>query len=125
MAYVPPHKRHNSNNTGPTPDRPPFILRKSQQTMDQYRPDIAFAEASVTKWFVVGISDQSLLSALTRLDPVPIDSFGRNSLALVLLKGDPLLIDMHCLQDSLILHLLVSFLEFMLVKCLCLRSSFV
>ncbi|KAH6831909.1 hypothetical protein C2S53_012784 [Perilla frutescens var. hirtella] len=96
MAYIPPHmrlKKGAAASSPPSPARPPeSIIPRFQRNIDLkskgYPRKIVHAENSISKWFVVGLADENLVSGLTHLEPVAVESFERKSgekpLALVL-----------------------------------------
>ncbi|KAL8051881.1 hypothetical protein ABFX02_06G177200 [Erythranthe guttata] len=97
MAYVPPHKRQSRGGAAasspPSPAPPPESaiprFQRNLNLVSKNNPKkIVYAENAISKWFVVGLSDESRVSELTRLEPVDVESVDRKSgekpLALVL-----------------------------------------
>ncbi|KAK4436070.1 Receptor-like kinase LIP2 [Sesamum alatum] len=96
MAYVPPHKRHlkgGAASSPPSPSPPPeSVIPRFQRSLNfmskDYPKIIVYAENAISRWFVVGLADESRVSDLTRLEAVAVESFERKSgekpLALVL-----------------------------------------
>ncbi|XP_020551129.1 uncharacterized protein LOC105166900 isoform X2 [Sesamum indicum] len=100
MAYVPPHKRHLKGGEAsslPSPAPPPeSVIPRFQRRLNfkskDYPKKFVYAENAISRWFVVGLADESRVSDLTRLEPVAVESFERKSgekpLALVLKEND-------------------------------------
>ncbi|KAL6497687.1 hypothetical protein OROHE_027012 [Orobanche hederae] len=98
-AYIPPHKRQlkdGASTTPLSPAPPPELVvtrfrRNLNLTSKNCPKKILYAENAIIKWFVVGLADDSRLSDLTRLEPVAVESFERESgkkpLVLVLKDG--------------------------------------
>ncbi|KAL2549042.1 pentatricopeptide repeat-containing protein-like [Forsythia ovata] len=84
MAYVPPYKRHSKDGAGgpsssPSPTPPletvnPNFKRKrnfnSKYIADKgVRKSIVYAENARSKWFTIGLTEDTLLPIMTRLEP--------------------------------------------------------
>ncbi|KAI3470400.1 hypothetical protein Pfo_027063 [Paulownia fortunei] len=88
MAYIPPHKRQpkggGAASSPPSPALPPESMisrfkRNLNFASKDYPKKIVYAEHAISKWFVVGLADESRVSDLTRLEPVATESFERKS----------------------------------------------
>ncbi|KAK6144915.1 hypothetical protein DH2020_021735 [Rehmannia glutinosa] len=87
MAYIPPHMRQSkggATSSPPSPASPPESViprfQRNPKLVSKDRPkEIVYAENAISKWFVVGLADDSRVSNLTRLEPVAMDSFERKS----------------------------------------------
>ncbi|KAL3523397.1 hypothetical protein ACH5RR_016231 [Cinchona calisaya] len=95
MAYIPPHKRHSiegsSSAPPPTPESLSPHFKRSlyfNSFSDKKNKDggkggesqkISYAQNAVSKWFPVGLSSDSQLLSMTRLEPISVESFERKS----------------------------------------------
>ncbi|PIN11154.1 hypothetical protein CDL12_16248 [Handroanthus impetiginosus] len=87
MAYIPPHMRHakgGAASSTPSPAPPPeSVIPRFQRNLNisskNYAARIVYAENAISKWFVVGLVDESRVSNLARLEPVAMDYFDRKS----------------------------------------------
>lgn len=84
-----------SSSPPPSPASPPESViprfrRNLHFSSKAYPKNFLYAENAISKWFIVGLIDESRVSELTRLEPVAMESFerkpGEKPLALVL-KG--------------------------------------
>ncbi|GFP90102.1 hypothetical protein PHJA_001154000 [Phtheirospermum japonicum] len=80
MAYIPPHMRQSKGAAvAPSPAPPPESLstrfqRNLKLKSKNYPKKILYSEKAISKWFVVGLADESRTSDLARLDPVATES---------------------------------------------------
>ncbi|KAL2555394.1 hypothetical protein Fot_00133 [Forsythia ovata] len=94
MAYVPPHKRHSKGGAGgpsssPSPTPPPETVNPNLKRKRNFNSkdiadrgvgkSIVYAENARSKWFAVGLTDDTLLPIMTRLEPVSLESYERKS----------------------------------------------
>ncbi|KAL8533015.1 hypothetical protein ACS0TY_009319 [Phlomoides rotata] len=94
MAYVPPHKRHSQGGAASSqlsPDPPPGSVIRGFQKLNfaskEYPKKIVYAENAISRWFVVGVADESRVSALARLNSFERSS-GDKALALGLKENE-------------------------------------
>ncbi|KAL2539715.1 hypothetical protein Adt_00693 [Abeliophyllum distichum] len=94
MAYVPPHKRHSRGGAGgpsssPSPTTPLETVNSNFKRKRNFNSkaiadkgvgkSIVYAENARSKWFAVGLADDTLLPIMTRLEPVSLESYERKS----------------------------------------------
>ncbi|XP_054817021.1 uncharacterized protein LOC129316635 [Prosopis cineraria] len=86
MAYVPPHKRHNKDKDKdaqlPSPQLLPPHLKKNpslnpQNSYATRSGKIIYAEKAISRWFAVGLDDNSQLPPSVQLRPVSLESIER------------------------------------------------
>ncbi|PSR98845.1 DNA ligase [Actinidia chinensis var. chinensis] len=103
MAYLPPHKRHSTDAERPSPKpeslAPQFHKklsigasgsnverRKNKQSFPTWK--IVYANNAISRWFAVGLADDTHFASSTRLEPISLKSFehklGEPPLTLVL-----------------------------------------
>ncbi|KAL2546981.1 uncharacterized protein Fot_16214 [Forsythia ovata] len=94
MAYVPLHKRHLKGGAG-CPSSSPSLRPPSETVNPNFKrkmnfnskdiadkgvgKSIVYAENVRSKWFAVGLTDNTLLPMMTRLERVSLKSYERKS----------------------------------------------
>ncbi|KAJ9131948.1 hypothetical protein P3X46_034848 [Hevea brasiliensis] len=84
MAYIPPHKRHSKDKGRPSPTPELFVplfkrnvgLRSQDSKIDM-SGKIVYADRAISRWFVVGLSQNDQFPSYIRLEPVSLESFER------------------------------------------------
>ncbi|CAI9760832.1 unnamed protein product [Fraxinus pennsylvanica] len=89
-----------------------ILIRKILPIKERLAKSIVYSENAIAKWFAVGLTDDTLLLTVTRLEPVALESYERKSgekpLTLVELNQvRHMVADMSCLGKNLDLRLLL------------------
>lgn len=93
MSYVPPHMRHSKGggpSSAPSPTLPPESTNPNFKRKRNFNSkaitdksaaakSIVYSENAIAKWFAVGLTDDTLLLTVTRLEPVALESYERKS----------------------------------------------